>query len=503
MEEGKILVSCYGFWLGVEDGKAGNGSPRSVYCIIGEKALGLTFSKGEVLDLLDPETVRSMYGPCSLEQMIGYIKEATSARGGDLGIDFETSIFAKIVEHPEQYTSDETGPAQVSSAAQEEIPKRWRVYFKRSDSWRQGYLLQLKLKDNGVGNQSSKMKPSVKQFYSSQKALRKMIGEYHLNSSGTGRRAEKKSAIIVGLRLFEEMLEKLGVPISDMEKELSQRDVVGDVGVTPVSDVRTQGRRAGRGSRKDSKKRKIGIVAFKKVASGPIPGRPMQSLSADQKKEKEALMKKMQSLESKIARALAALRENRSAAGPRKKLIDGLAVARQELKATRDQLTTLLYGEPASEALVAVQAPSSPENDGVGSVVAAVEERVEDDPDVPAEESVQGGVVIPFPHAMPPSDGASVVEESVAPEDFPLSVIGSESFRAFCAEMEAMREELESLLATLQAQFRASGIYESETFERFKELNGRKGDALQNLQVLTDKMAAMFPPCRVGRMSLQ
>ncbi|NTV55090.1 MAG: hypothetical protein HGA16_01150 [Candidatus Moranbacteria bacterium] len=501
MEEGKILVSCYGFWLGVEDGKAGNGSPRSVYCIIGEKALGLTFSKGEVLDLLDPETVRSMYGPCSLEQMIGYIKEAMSARGGDLGIDFATSVFAKIVARPDRYVSGE------------EIPYKWKDYFvvppkkgrgagRREDEVR-GYLLAVKVEEYDISHLSvAKSRQYRKQVQGAQRLLREKIREYR-STSDLAKREALKADIMKNLTSLEQGLSLLGIPISDTEKGTSRSDAAGGEKVVLVGDVRTQGRRAGRGPSKDSKKkRKIGVVAFKDDESRRAPGRPMQRLTRDQELEKKLLESRMRKLELRIGRNEAILREKRSATGERRRTLSDLGTARKELKETKECLTTLLYGAPIPETPEVAQVASFSENDGVGSVVAAAGV-VEVSSDLPVEGADNGGVVIPFPHAMPPSDGASVVEESVAPEDFPLSVIGSESFRAFCAEMEAMREELESLLATLQAQFRASGIYESETFERFKELNGRKGDALQNLQVLTDKMAAMFPPCRVGRMSLQ
>jgi hypothetical protein len=450
MDNGKILVSCFGFWPGAEDGKAGDGSPRTVYCVIGEKARMLKLSNGEVSDLLDPETVRKMYGPCSLRQMISYIKEARSASGGDLGIDFEMSIFAKIIANPDQYMSGE------------EIPVRWRDYFvvspkkgrsagRREDEVR-GYLLAVKVEEYDISHLSvANSRRYRKQVQGAQRLLREKIREYR-STSDSAKRETLKVDIMKSLRDLEQALHLLGIPISDTEKGTSRSDADRDGRVVPMGDVRTQGQRVGRGVSTSSKKRKIGIVAFKDDGSRRTPGRPTQKLSADQKREKKSLDGSIRKLELRIGRNEAILRERRSAAGEKRKAMSDLGKARDELKKAKESLTTLLYGEPVSETPAVAHITSLPESDGVGSIAEVpVEDRVEVDPDVSVVVPAQSGVVIPFPHVAPQavegaqsgdgSDaGAAQVRES--PATYLQAAIQCNAPTQILERMFEIREEL-------------------------------------------------------------
>ncbi len=277
----KTVVSCYGFWPGIPDGVAGVGPPRTVYCIIGEKARMLKLSNGEVSDLLDPETVRKMYGPCSLNQMISYIKEARLASGGGLGVDFETSIFFCIVEHPEQYTSDDDGTARLSRSASDKIPKRWKEYFVilpkkgsgggRRENEVRGYLLAVRV-NNDAGSQltTEKARRYRNQAQRSQKLLRQLIPEYRYGVFGSEKQERLQSNILSELQRLEDALHVLGIPVSEEEKVTSQKgaeDYESTGIVTPKS-----GRRPVRHEQNGSARRRVGTAIIGRKHDDPPLG---------------------------------------------------------------------------------------------------------------------------------------------------------------------------------------------------------------------------------------
>lgn len=228
-----IQVFCYGFWPGVKDGAVGSGPPKSVYCRIGNRVKRLTLSNGEVNDLLDAASV-SIYTPCSLQQMVCYIKDAEKESGGDLGVDFATSVFSNIVAHPEQYTSGDESPAWVPSPSQDELPKRWKEYFvilpkkggggSRRENEVRGYLLGVRVSsDAGSKLSTDKARRYRSQAQGSQKLLRKLIPEYRFGVFDSEKRERLRSNILIELQRLEEALRVLGIPVSEGKKGMSQK----------------------------------------------------------------------------------------------------------------------------------------------------------------------------------------------------------------------------------------------------------------------------------------
>ncbi|NTW30260.1 MAG: hypothetical protein HGA33_03210 [Candidatus Moranbacteria bacterium] len=414
----------------------------------------LKLSNGDVSDLLAPDTVRSMYGACTLEQMIGYIEEARSARGGDLGIDFETSVFAKIVAHPDRHVSGE------------EIPYKWKDYFvvppkkgrgagRREDEVR-GYLLAVKVEEYDTSHLSvANSRRYRKQVQGVQKLLRNKIREYR-STSDSAKRETLKADIVKNLKSLEQGLSLLGIPISDMEKGASRRDADEGGGVVSVGDARTQWRRAGRGPSKDSnKKRKIGIVAFKDDGCRRSPGRPIRRLTRDQELEKKSLEKRIRNLKLLIGRNEAILREKRSVASDKRKAVSDLGKANNELKEKKGLLVALLYGERISVTSAATDVASLSTDNGVGrAATGLVVERVKVDTGTPVKQSAQGGVVIPFPYVAPQLDdeaqgedegGVSTAQARERPVSYLQAVIRGNFATRILERMLEIREELLNL----------------------------------------------------------
>jgi hypothetical protein len=278
----KIQVSCYGFWPGVEDGRVGSGPPKSVYYRIGNRVKRLTLSSGEVNDLLNAASV-SIYTPCSLQQMVGYIKGAEKENGGDLGPDFATSVFARIVLNPEQYTSDVASAAQLSSLAQDEMPKRWKEYFvvspkkggssSRRENEVRGYLLGVRVSsDAGSKLSTDKARRYRSQAQGSQKLLRRLIPEYRFGVFDSEKRERLQSDILIELKRLEDALRVLGIPVSEEEKVMSQTGI-GNRGGSTGTLLLKPGRKPNCRELSGPVKGKIGTAVFGKRDPDFVPGR--------------------------------------------------------------------------------------------------------------------------------------------------------------------------------------------------------------------------------------